>query len=161
MDNVTLDIYKGELFTILGGSGCGKSTLLRMLAGFEVPSAGQIIIDGVDMANIPAYDRPINMMFQSYAVFPHMSVYKNMAFGLENAKLPKAEIDEIAKLLQLEDLMDRRPSNLSGGQRQRVAIGRALIRNPEVFLFDEPLSNLDAKLRVQMRLEIAKKLIGL
>ncbi|MDG1474043.1 MAG: ABC transporter ATP-binding protein [Porticoccaceae bacterium] len=158
VDKVNLDIYQGELFTILGGSGCGKSTLLRMLAGFEEPSAGQIIIDGVDMANIPAYDRPINMMFQSYAVFPHMTVEQNIGYGLKKDNLPKAEIatrvKEMLDLVQLGDLAARKPHHLSGGQRQRVALARALIKQPKVLLLDEPLAALDKKLREQTQFEL-------
>ena len=158
VDNVSLDIYKGELFTILGGSGCGKSTLLRMLAGFETPSAGQIIIDGVDMARIPAYDRPINMMFQSYAVFPHMTVEQNVGYGLKKDKLDKATIaarvKDMLDLVQLSELAKRKPHHLSGGQRQRVALARALIKQPKVLLLDEPLAALDKKLREQTQFEL-------
>jgi len=158
VDDVSLDIYQGELFTILGGSGCGKSTLLRMLAGFETPSAGQIIIDGVDISDLPAYDRPVNMMFQSYAVFPHMTVAQNIAYGLKKERLPKAEItsrvEEMLELVQLTDQASRKPKQLSGGQRQRVALARALIKRPKVLLLDEPLAALDKKLREQTQFEL-------
>jgi|TARA_B110000090_G_scaffold200841_1_gene242223 multiple sugar transport system ATP-binding protein len=160
ISDLNLSVKKGEFCALLGPSGCGKSTLLRLIAGLEILSAGKVHINDKNVSNVAPAKRSIAMVFQSYALYPHMSVRDNIAFSLDIAGVKKAErlrrADEIAKLLQLEDLMDRRPSNLSGGQRQRVAIGRALIRNPEVFLFDEPLSNLDAKLRVQMRLEIAK-----
>ncbi len=158
VDSISLDIYKGELFTILGGSGCGKSTLLRMLAGFETPSEGRIIIDGVDITDLPAYERPINMMFQSYAVFPHMSVEKNIAYGLKKDKIDKAEIkqrvDDMLELVQLSDFAKRKPDQLSGGQRQRVALARALIKRPKVLLLDEPLAALDKKLREQTQFEL-------
>ena len=158
VDDVSLDIYQGELFTILGGSGCGKSTLLRMLAGFETPSAGQIIIDGVDISELPAYDRPVNMMFQSYAVFPHMTVAQNIAYGLKKERLSKAEInrrvEEMLELVQLTDHASRKPKQLSGGQRQRVALARALIKRPKVLLLDEPLAALDKKLREQTQFEL-------
>ena len=158
VDNLALDIYQGELFTILGGSGCGKSTLLRMLAGFETPSRGQIIIDGVDMADIPAYERPVNMMFQSYAVFPHMTVEQNIAYGLKKERLPAADIadrvEQMLNLVQLDNLGKRKPNQLSGGQRQRVALARALIKQPKVLLLDEPLAALDKKLREQTQFEL-------
>jgi putrescine transport system ATP-binding protein len=158
VDNVTLDIYRGELFTILGGSGCGKSTLLRMLAGFEAPSSGKILIDGVDVTALPPYQRPVNMMFQSYAVFPHMSVEQNVAYGLKKERLPKADIDsrvgEILELVQLRELARRKPDQLSGGQLQRVALARALVKQPKVLLLDEPLAALDKKLREQTQFEL-------
>lgn len=159
VDNVDLDIYQGELFCLLGGSGCGKSTLLRMLAGFEALNAGTIMIDGVDMADVPAYERPTNMMFQSYALFPHMSVEKNIAFGLQQDRIPKSEIGdrvhEILKLVELEDFKKRKPKQLSGGQRQRVALARALVKKPKLLLLDEPLAALDKKLRKQTQFELA------
>ena len=158
VDNLALDIYRGELFTILGGSGCGKSTLLRMLAGFETPTRGQIIIDGVDMADIPAYERPVNMMFQSYAVFPHMTVEQNIGYGLKKERLPAADIadrvEQMLNLVQLDNLGKRKPNQLSGGQRQRVALARALIKQPKVLLLDEPLAALDKKLREQTQFEL-------
>jgi len=157
---IDLAILEGEFIIFVGPSGCGKSTLLRMIAGLEETSRGQVLIDGVDVtAELPA-KRGLAMVFQSYALYPHMSVRENVGFGLKTAGKPKAEIDsavnEAAAALRLEDYMDRRPKDLSGGQRQRVAIGRAIVRNPTAFLFDEPLSNLDAALRVEMRYEIAK-----
>ena len=155
-----LSVDKGQFCALLGPSGCGKSTLLRMIAGLEVVTQGQVYIDGVDVTNVPPAKRRIAMVFQSYALYPHMTVRQNISFSLRVAKAPKELTErrtrEVAKMLQLEELLDRRPAQLSGGQRQRVAIGRALVREPEVFLFDEPLSNLDAMLRVQMRVEIAK-----
>ncbi|TFL17213.1 ABC transporter ATP-binding protein [Jannaschia formosa] len=155
---VSVDIADGEFIVIVGPSGCGKSTLLRMVAGLESVSAGEIRIGGTRVNEAEPMDRDIAMVFQNYALYPHMSVRQNMGYGLRIAGLPKAEIaakvDEAARLLQLTDYLDRRPKALSGGQRQRVAMGRAIVREPSVFLFDEPLSNLDAKLRVQMRVEI-------
>ena len=155
---VSVDVSDGEFIVIVGPSGCGKSTLLRMVAGLEVVTEGQINIDGVNVNDLEPMDRDIAMVFQNYALYPHMSVKQNMAYGLKIAKVPKAQINEkvteAARLLQLEPYLNRKPRALSGGQRQRVAMGRAIVREPAVFLFDEPLSNLDAKLRVQMRLEI-------
>ncbi|MEE9427374.1 MAG: sn-glycerol-3-phosphate ABC transporter ATP-binding protein UgpC [Paracoccaceae bacterium] len=155
---IDIDIKDGEFIVIVGPSGCGKSTLLRMVAGLETVTAGQVHINEVMVNDMEPMDRNIAMVFQNYALYPHMSVFDNMAYGLKIAKTPKDEIEErvnsAAKLLQLEEYLQRRPRELSGGQRQRVAMGRAIVRKPDVFLFDEPLSNLDAKLRVQMRLEI-------
>jgi sn-glycerol 3-phosphate transport system ATP-binding protein len=155
---VSFDIADGEFIVIVGPSGCGKSTLLRMVAGLESVSEGEIRIDGKRVNEKEPMDRDIAMVFQNYALYPHMSVRQNMGYGLKIAGLPKTEIqqkvDEAARLLQLSPYIDRKPKELSGGQRQRVAMGRAIVREPSVFLFDEPLSNLDAKLRVQMRLEI-------
>jgi multiple sugar transport system ATP-binding protein len=158
--DVDLEIGENEFCVFLGPSGCGKSTLLRMIAGLEDLSDGDLSIGGQLMNDVPAAQRGVAMVFQSYALFPHMSVFENMAFGLKLAKTPKDEIDrkvrEAARILQLEALLDRKPKALSGGQRQRVAIGRAIVREPGVFLFDEPLSNLDATLRGQTRIEIAR-----
>ncbi len=158
VDDVSLDIYKGELFCLLGGSGCGKSTLLRMLAGFEMPTEGHIEIDGQDMAGIPPYGRPTNMMFQSYALFPHMSVEKNVAYGLLRDGMGKAEAyqkaAEMLKLVQLERFAARKPSQLSGGQRQRVALARSLVKRPKLLLLDEPLGALDKKLREETQFEL-------
>jgi ABC-type sugar transport system ATPase subunit len=158
--DVTLTVDKGSFTALLGPSGCGKSTLLRMIAGLEQITEGQCFIDGVDVTDTPPAKRRIAMVFQSYALYPHMTVRDNIAFSLSIAGAPRKvqheRALEVAKILQLESYLDRRPAELSGGQRQRVAIGRALVRKPEVFLFDEPLSNLDAKLRVQMRFELAK-----
>ena len=155
-----LSVEKGQFCALLGPSGCGKSTLLRMIAGLEVVTQGSIWIDGNDVTNVPPAKRRIAMVFQSYALYPHMTVRQNIGFSLRVAKAPKDVMErrtmEVARMLQLEELLERRPAQLSGGQRQRVAIGRALVREPQVFLFDEPLSNLDAMLRVQMRVEIAK-----
>lgn len=160
MHGVDLDIEHGEFVVFVGPSGCGKSTLLRMIAGLEEISDGTVAIGDKVVNDVAASKRGVAMVFQSYALYPHMSVYKNMAFGLKQAKTDPAEIDRrvqgAAEILQLGDYLDRSPRNLSGGQRQRVAIGRAIVRDPEVFLFDEPLSNLDAALRVQTRLEIAR-----
>ncbi len=157
---IDLEIEPGEFVVFVGPSGCGKSTLLRMIAGLEEISEGELIIDDELVNDVPAARRGIAMVFQSYALYPHMTVYKNLAFGLETARMPQAEIHErvtaAARILQIDQLLDRKPRALSGGQRQRVAIGRAIVREPKVFLFDEPLSNLDADLRVQMRVEIAK-----
>lgn len=157
---VDLEIKSGEFVVFVGPSGCGKSTLLRMIAGLEHITAGEVGIGGKIVNDVPSPQRGIAMVFQSYALYPHMTVYDNMAFGLKLAKTPKEEVDkrvrEAAHILQIEDYLDRMPKALSGGQRQRVAIGRAIVRDPKVFLFDEPLSNLDAALRAQTRLEIAK-----
>ncbi|WP_149537756.1 ABC transporter ATP-binding protein [Siccirubricoccus phaeus] len=157
---IDLDIADHEFVVLVGPSGCGKSTTLRMIAGLEEISAGDIAIGGALVNDIPPRDRDIAMVFQNYALYPHMTVYDNMAFGLMLRKFPKAEIDrrvkEAARILDIGMLLDRKPKALSGGQRQRVAMGRAIVRDPKVFLFDEPLSNLDAKLRVQMRTEIKK-----
>jgi multiple sugar transport system ATP-binding protein len=160
IDNLSLTIGEGEFCVLVGPSGCGKSTLLRMIAGLEDVTAGDISIGGVDVTDMPPQQRDIAMVFQNYALYPHMTVRQNLAFGLRLQKLPKAEwsrrVDEVGKTLGLEELMDRKPSALSGGQRQRVAMGRAIVREPKAFLMDEPLSNLDAKLRVSMRAELAR-----
>jgi multiple sugar transport system ATP-binding protein len=157
---ISLEIADKELVVFVGPSGCGKSTLLRLVAGLEDITSGEVLFDGQEVNDLPPAERGIAMVFQSYALYPHMSVYENMAFGLKLAKLGKAGVDErvrnAARILQIEHLLERKPRQLSGGQRQRVAIGRAIVRDPRVFLFDEPLSNLDAALRVQMRIEIAK-----
>jgi sn-glycerol 3-phosphate transport system ATP-binding protein len=157
---VSCEIADGELIVVVGPSGCGKSTLLRMVAGLEEVTAGEIAIGGRVVNRIEPKDRDIAMVFQNYALYPHMSVFDNMAYGLKIRRLPKREIAErverAAATLQIDKLLDRKPRQLSGGQRQRVAMGRAIVRDPQVFLFDEPLSNLDAKLRVQMRVEIKK-----
>jgi len=160
VDNMNSTIEDMEFVVLVGPSGCGKTTTLRMIAGLEEATAGEIYIGERLVNNVPPKDRDIAMVFQNYALYPHMNVYDNMAFGLKLRKTPKAEIDqrvnEAARILKIEELLKRRPKQLSGGQRQRVALGRAIVRKPKVFLMDEPLSNLDAKLRVQMRTEIAK-----
>ena len=158
--DVSLSVDDGDFCVFVGPSGCGKSTLLRLIAGLEEPSSGRILVGGRDVTGAPPYDRDLAMVFQSYALYPHMNVRDNIAFALRTAKQPKAEVAakvaEAARILQLEALLDRKPAQLSGGQRQRVAIGRAIVKEPRLFLFDEPLSNLDAELRVHMRVEIAK-----
>lgn len=158
VDDVSLDIYQGEFFSLLGSSGCGKSTLLRMLAGLEMPTSGRILIDGVDVTNVPPYRRPVNMMFQSYALFPHMSVENNIAFGLKQEKLSAEErnerIEQMLKLLHIEPLRHRRPDQLSGGQRQRVALARSLAKHPKLLLLDEPLGALDKRLRENTQFEL-------
>ncbi|THF49705.1 ABC transporter ATP-binding protein [Allorhizobium terrae] len=159
INGLNLDIHDGEFLVLVGPSGCGKSTLLRMIAGLEDISDGTVSIGSKVVNDLPASKRELSMVFQSYALYPHMSVRKNLAFGLQNFKMSKAEIErrvnDAARILQIEPLMDRKPRQLSGGQKQRVAIGRAIVREPQLFLFDEPLSNLDAELRVQMRAELA------
>lgn len=158
VDDVSLQIYPGEFFSLLGSSGCGKTTLLRMMAGFETPTSGRIFIDGKDVTDVPPYERSINMMFQSYALFPHMNVMDNIAFGLKQDKMPKAErtdrVREMMKLVQIENLAFRKPHQLSGGQRQRVALARALAKQPKILLLDEPLGALDKKLREQTQFEL-------
>src|SRR5262245_36709576 len=157
---IDLDIADHEFVVLVGPSGCGKSTTLRMIAGLEDITDGEVLIGGDGVNDVPPKDRDIAMVFQNYALYPHMTVYQNMSFGLRLKRYPKAEIkkrvDEAARILDIKELLERKPKQLSGGQRQRVAMGRAIVRNPKVFLFDEPLSNLDAKLRVQMRTEIKK-----
>ena len=161
VDEVSLDIREGEFFALLGPSGCGKTTLLRMIAGFEIPTEGEVLIDEQDMSHVPPNQRPINMVFQSYAVFPHMSVFDNVAYGLKvtNAGTRseiKARVEEALELVKLGGFGDRKPDQLSGGQRQRVALARALVKRPKVLLLDEPLSALDAKLREAMQLELVR-----
>jgi multiple sugar transport system ATP-binding protein len=159
VENANITVEDKEFVVFVGPSGCGKSTTLRMIAGLEDITEGELLIDGEKMNDVPPKDRNIAMVFQNYALYPHMSVYENMAFGLKIKKIPKDEIDkrvhDAAKILDIEKFLDRKPRALSGGQRQRVAVGRAIVRHPKVFLFDEPLSNLDAKLRVQMRAELS------
>ncbi|KRW74584.1 transporter [Pseudomonas sp. TTU2014-096BSC] len=160
VDDVSLNIHQGEIFALLGGSGSGKSTLLRMLAGFERPTEGRIFLDGQDITDLPPYERPINMMFQSYALFPHMTVAQNIAFGLKQDSLPKAEIEErvneMLGLVQMTQYAKRKPHQLSGGQRQRVALARSLAKRPKLLLLDEPMGALDKKLRSRMQLELVQ-----
>ena len=160
INGVSISAREGEFVVFVGPSGCGKSTLLRMIAGLEEVTSGEVFIDGARVTELEPAKRKVSMVFQSYALFPHMTVRDNIAFGLKMSKVPRAEIErqvaEAARILQMEALLDRKPRQLSGGQRQRVAIGRAIVRHPKLFLFDEPLSNLDAELRAQMRVEIAR-----
>lgn len=160
VDNVNLQVKRGEIFALLGGSGSGKSTLLRMLAGFETPSEGRIMLGGENITDMPPHKRPINMMFQSYALFPHMTVAQNIAFGLKQDKLPKADIDErvaqMLKLVHMQRFAKRKPHQLSGGQRQRVALARSLAKRPKLLLLDEPMGALDKKLRTEMQLEVVE-----
>src|ERR1700733_3689599 len=158
VNNVSLSVERGEIFCLLGASGCGKTTLLRLLAGFETPSSGRLLIDGQDLAAIPPYQRPVNMMFQSYALFPHMTVERNVAFGLEQEHLGKSEIrrrvGEILEIVRMGAYLARKPHQLSGGQRQRVALARALVKRPKLLLLDEPLGALDRKLREHTQFEL-------
>ncbi|EOB68388.1 ABC transporter ATP-binding protein, partial [Neisseria meningitidis] len=162
VDNIDLDIYQHEIFALLGSSGSGKSTLLRMLAGMESPNQGKIILDGQDITKLAPYDRPINMMFQSYALFPHMTVEQNIAFGLKQDKMPKGEIaarvEEMLRLVQMTKFAKRKPHQLSGGQQQRIALARSLAKRPKILLLDEPLGALDKKLRQQTQLELVNTL---
>ena len=158
VENVSLTLYEGEIFALLGSSGCGKSTLLRMIGGFETPTSGSILLEGRELIGVPPYKRPLNMMFQSYALFPYMSVWQNIAFGLRQQKLPRAQIaarvEKMLRLVHMEDYVDRRPFQLSGGQKQRVALARSLACEPRVLLLDEPMGALDKQLRERMRLEL-------
>ncbi|MES2413705.1 MAG: polyamine ABC transporter ATP-binding protein [Pseudomonadota bacterium] len=158
VDDVSLSIHKGEIFALLGSSGCGKSTLLRMLAGFETPTSGSVVLNGMDIATMPPYERPINMMFQSYALFPHLNIWDNIAFGLKREGMPKdqiaARVDEMLRLVQLETFAKRKPHQLSGGQQQRVALARSLAKKPQLLLLDEPLGALDKKLRERTQFEL-------
>ncbi|WP_248960549.1 ABC transporter ATP-binding protein [Sphaerisporangium perillae] len=160
LDDVSLDIRQGEFFALLGPSGCGKTTLLRILAGFESPDAGTVTLDGADLLSRPAHRRPVNLMFQSYALFPHMSVAKNIAYGLDRERLPRAEVKarvaEVLETVGLGEQANRRPHQLSGGQRQRVALARAIVKRPRLLLLDEPLSALDKKVRAEMQLELKR-----
>ena len=158
VNDVSLNIQQGEIFALIGSSGCGKSTLLRMLAGLDVPTSGQIMLAGRDIVGLAPYERPFNMMFQNYALFPHLSVWENIAFGLRREHLPKAEIqervDRLLELVQMKLHAKRKPHHLSGGQQQRVALARSLAKRPQLLLLDEPLAALDAKLRKRTRLEL-------
>jgi putrescine transport system ATP-binding protein len=158
VNNVSIDIAKGEIFALLGSSGCGKSTLLRMLAGFETPTSGRIVLNGQDLATLPPYERPMNMMFQSYALFPHLTVWENIAFGLRRGGLPKdqiqTQVEAMLKLVQLGKFAQRKPHQLSGGQQQRVALARSLAKKPQLLLLDEPLGALDKKLREETQIEL-------